>query len=124
MWSALIDLLWYVVFSKEIGNLVAVSGVMLVYEVEGVPLVEVALIIAALRSSEGMELLIKHIIEVNFDSVVETFLLHPLATIAVEVDLFVTSNFFQVAHDLRTNQIRLSGVGQNAHILSAESSIK
>ena len=63
-----------------------------------------------------MERLICEDIDIKVKRGLEAFLLHPVATIAMEAD-GITRDTPQVLDDLRTDEVGLAGVGEQAHRL-------
>jgi len=88
-WSALVDALWDVGLHQEIVDLVAVAGVVLVDQVEGVPL-EVEVLVDGLALPESVEGLVEEHVHIQVECLVEALLLHVLPSISKEVQLSAT----------------------------------
>ena len=76
-WSALVDALWDVGLHQEIVDLVAVAGVVLVDQVEGVPL-KVEVLVDGPALPESVEGLVEEHVHIQVECLVEALLLHVL----------------------------------------------
>ena len=90
MWPTLVDPFWDILHLHKVHHLVSVSCIVFVHQVERVPLVVFAFAHGDLGSPKGMKLFIKHIVHVNFESVIEALILHILTTISIEVNIAVS----------------------------------
>ena len=70
----------------------------------------------SLSSAVRMELFIGEDIDIKVKRRLKALLLHPIAAIAVEAD-GITGDAPQILDDLRTDEIGLAGVGEEAHRL-------
>jgi len=93
-------------------DVIGASGEMLVHQVERVPSEEDGLLerLSLTVSSEG---LVHELANVELNSRLEAFLLHPLATVAGEGDVFATHSA-QVSDELGSDQVGLARVRQDA----------
>ena len=95
--------------------MIGAAGVVLVDQVEGVPS-EKDCFIESFGLAVGSKSLVVQWTDIELDSGLETFLLHPWATISSECDL-VATDLLEFVHDFSAGKVSLAGVGEDANRL-------
>lgn len=124
VWTALVDSLRKLSFHHKVVDMIGLASEVLVDQVEWVPLV-VGVLVHVSALTVGDKLLVWNHLQVEVQRWLETFLLHPVATIASELNL-VAADLLELVHDLGSDQIVLARVCQDAHGLfgSAERTLR
>ena len=77
-WPALVDTLRHVSLHQKIIDLVAIASIMLVHQVEWVPL-EIEIFVDGLALSEGVERFVQKNVEIKLEGLIKAFLGHVIS---------------------------------------------
>ena len=114
----------YTNYTYILEYIVSLANVALIDEVQGVP-PEVHGFMGCFSLPVGVELFVLHQVDVKVDSGFETLLLHPVTAVAMKTDC-VVAHTAQILNNLRSNQVSLPRVGQQAdrlHVSRCEAAL-
>lgn len=110
--SSLVDSLGNVGLGQQVINLVGISGEVLVYQVEWIPLPVIGEVVG-LGFPERMESFIQKVVQIEVEIVLEPLGSHVFTTVAEEFELG-GGHFPEGLHNLGAGEVGLTRVGKDA----------